>query len=210
MNYIAYLRRSTSIQDTTFESQLEAINEVIRQSNGTLLEIVEETESGKNTARPGLEKAVQRCKSTGATLIVKDMSRLGRNLKQICELFSAVNHIRISNLPTETPLILLQILGCFAEFEGQQISARTKAGMAVVKARGTKLGNPRWESALEKAHQVVRQNRDDFLKEIRPMIRNLRNEGHTWKAICQKLNGLGIKTRTGKSWTIQRTYQAAV
>jgi len=210
MNYIAYVRRSTSIQDTTFESQLEAITRVVEQTRGTLLQVVEETESGKNTTRPGLTKAVELCKATGSTLIVKDMSRLGRNLKQICELLSCGVKLRISNLQMETPLFLLQILGCFAEFEGQQISARTKAGLAIIKARGVKLGNPRWHGALEKAHNTVRQGRVDFLKEIKPMIISLRSEGKTWKEVCQKLNDLGIKTRTGKVWTTGIAYQAAV
>ena len=72
------------------------------------------------------------------------------------------------------------------------ISQLTKQGMQRAKQRGVKLGNPNWNNALKKAHTTVRQNRNDFLTEIRPFIRKLRNEGHTWKSICNKLNELGI------------------
>lgn len=209
MNYIAYLRRSTNIQDTSFASQLEAIQTVVAGSGGTILEVIEETESGKCVTRPGLARALQLCRKHGATLIVKDMSRLGRNLKQIVNILSDGTPCRFSTLPMQTPTILLQIMAAFSEWEGAQISARTKAGLAVVKARGTKLGNPKLAEARTKAQQAIRSNRTEYLKEIQPMIRQLRNEGMKWSSICDKLNGLGIRTRNGCSWTTGSAYQAA-
>lgn len=90
--------------------------------------------------------------SEGDTIIVAELSRLGRSLKQILEIVELcqkkkVNIIMIregiqTNNNSPVNKLLLSILGSLAEMERNLISQRTKDALALKKKNGVVLGRP--------------------------------------------------------------------
>lgn len=90
--------------------------------------------------------------SEGDTIIVAELSRLGRSLKQILEIVELcqkkkVNIIMIregiqTNNDSPVNKLLLSILGSLAEMERNLISQRTKDALALKKKNGVVLGRP--------------------------------------------------------------------
>ena len=61
--YIAYYRTSTKRQNLGLEAQAEAVHNFIKaEADAELIAEYQEQESGKNDARPELEKALYACK----------------------------------------------------------------------------------------------------------------------------------------------------
>jgi len=90
------------------------------------------------------------------------------------------------------------MMAAFAEHEAKEISRRTKEALAAAKARGTKLGNPRWKSSLTKARATRGQNRP--APQVIETIKKKREEGLAWRRIAADLNGMGIKSLRGGPW----------
>ena len=81
--FVAYLRVSTAKQGRSglgLEAQHEAVQQFVTGRGGKIIapEFVE-VETGKRNDRPELEKALKRCRLTGATLVVAKLDRLSRN-----------------------------------------------------------------------------------------------------------------------------------
>jgi len=94
------------------------------------------------------------------------------------------------------------ILALMAQRERELISARTKAGLEVAKARGVKLGNPHFKSALEKARQSVASRKTAFNQEVMKAIEEIQETGiSTLAGVADCLNKRGIFTPRGKSFT---------
>ena len=102
------------------------------------------------------------------------------------------------------------VMALVAEQEREAISQRTKAALAAVKARGTKLGNPRPETAYfcdrgaataagQKGGEAVRQSADAFAALIKPALDDL--AGRSANATAHELNRRGVRTARGGVWT---------
>ncbi|WP_268246183.1 recombinase family protein [Candidatus Sulfurimonas marisnigri] len=86
----------------------------------------------------------------GDTLIVTELSRLGRNMLEILNLIERFNEANIKVVFVNQPelstadnalsKLLYSIYGYFAETEREIISERTKAGIAVARASGKLIG----------------------------------------------------------------------
>lgn len=88
----------------------------------------------------------------GDTLIVAELSRLGRNMIETINIISGLSEknvklifVRQPELSTTGPhtKLLLAIYSYFAEAEREFISLRTKQGLAAAKASGKLLGRPK-------------------------------------------------------------------
>jgi DNA invertase Pin-like site-specific DNA recombinase len=81
--FVAYLRVSTDRQGKSglgLEAQRTAVHQFVAQRGGEIIAPeYREIESGKVNNRPELEKAMKRCRLTGATLLVAKLDRLSRN-----------------------------------------------------------------------------------------------------------------------------------
>ena len=103
----------------------------------------EEVQSGADNNRPELEKAIEHCRKTGATLLVAKLDRLSRRVSFIAGLLERKGlEFKVASMPNATNF-QLHIYAALAEQERWFISQRTKAGLARAKERGVKLGGKR-------------------------------------------------------------------
>ncbi len=142
--FVAYYRVSTDRQGRSglgLDAQREAVAGQVQRAGGEIVADFTEIESGKRADRPELRAALAEAKRHRATLIIARLDRLSRNMAFIANLVDArIDFIACDN-PHATRLTL-RILVAVAEHEREMISARTKAALAIAKARGVRLGNP--------------------------------------------------------------------
>ena len=91
-----------------------------------------------------------------------------------------------------------------AEKERRLISERTRAALAVRKARGARLGNPRnAATAARLGNAVQTRNADAFAERVLPLIDALRASGRTsLRDLADALNARGIPTARGGRWHV--------
>lgn len=205
-NYVAYLRVSTNKQGIDGLG-IEAQETAIKAYNGNVIAKYVEVESGKRKDRPELTKALEHCKLTQSTLIVAKLDRLSRNVHFISSLMESGVEFIACDFP-EANRLTLHILAAVAEHEAKATSDRTKAALAVAKARGVKLGNPNLtaEGRVKGTLQGIKTNiesADAFARRVSPTIEAYKNMGKGLRKIAEELNNVGIKTPRGKLWTAQ-------
>jgi DNA invertase Pin-like site-specific DNA recombinase len=151
---IGYIRVSSF--DQNIERQLEGL---------TLDKVFTDKASGKDTERPQLEALLDYIRE-GDTLVVHSMDRLARNLDDLRRLVSELTakHItiyftkeRLNFTGEDSPMaiLLLSVMGAFAEFERALIRERQLEGIALAKKRGVYKG--RKKSLTPVQAQLIKQ-----------------------------------------------------
>ncbi len=139
--HIGYARVST--QDQTLALQLDALKATGCER------IFQDTASGTNTERKGLEQALDHVRA-GDTLVVWRLDRLGRSLRHLIEAITALAARGIGfksiteqiDTTTSGGKLIFHVFGALAEFERDIIRERTQAGLAAAGARGRRGGRP--------------------------------------------------------------------
>ncbi|QKE29968.1 resolvase [Arcobacter acticola] len=156
--YLAYIRVSTDKQ--SLENQKHKILEYAYENKIKIDDFIQiEISSRKNQKDRLLDDVFLRLKDND-TLIVTELSRLGRNMLEILNLIERFNKSNIKLIFVNQPelstannalsKLLLSIYGYFAETEREIISERTKQGLAVAKAKGKKLGRQKGQQVTSK------------------------------------------------------------
>lgn len=107
--------------------------------------------SGKRDARPDLEAALKALRP-GDTLFVWKLDRLGRNLKHLVTTVDKLAERKIgfkvltghgASIDTTTPSgkLIFGIFASLAEFERDLIAERTRAGLAAMSHKETRVGD---------------------------------------------------------------------
>jgi DNA invertase Pin-like site-specific DNA recombinase len=138
---VGYARVSTVEQNTSLQVMGLRAQGVAR--------VFEESASGVNS-RPELERLLY-CLRRGDVLCVYKVDRVARSLVDLLRVIERVASVGASfrsitePIDTSTPvgLMLLQLLGAFAQFERSVIRERCAAGRAAALARGVVFGRPR-------------------------------------------------------------------
>jgi len=82
------------------------------------------------------------------------------------------------------------------------ISQRTKAGLAIAKARGVVLGNPNAREAIVSAHKAIQERKQGFAVTAIAFIREIQSTGvQSLNRIADCLNKRGERTPRGGKWT---------
>lgn len=214
---IAYYRVSTKKQGESglgLEGQVAAVADYIQRHDRELLSEYTEVETGKGKTRPELLKAIAHARRSKATLVVAKLDRLARNVA----FTSALMETKVDFVACDNPhanKFTIHILAAVAEHEAEMISHRTKVALVAAKVRGKKLGSARpghWNGrererlvgltkarvAAAEAHRVAAA---ESYSDLLPLLRALRDQGHTLKAIASELNKMGHTTRRGKAWS---------
>ena len=107
--------------------------------------------------------------------------------------------------------LTIGIMASFAQHEAEQIAKRTRAALAQKKARGFTLGKPENLTDLDRAKGVVaikdNARQHPANRQASELIRLYQRDALTLRAIAQRLNEHGFRTRYGKRYqseTVQR------
>ena len=150
---LAYIRASTDKQDA--KNQRHEILEYANKHKTSIDEFIEITiSSSKNSRQRRIEELTHKLKP-GDTLVVTELSRLGRStgevillIKQLVEYGVRVIIIKQNlNIHQDsqdiTTKVMITQLALFGEIERDFISLRTKEALAAKKAQGIQLGKPK-------------------------------------------------------------------
>jgi DNA invertase Pin-like site-specific DNA recombinase len=216
--FVAYLRVSTARQGKSglgIEAQREAVGRFVRERGGKIIapEIIE-VESGKHNDRPELDKAIKRCRLTGATLVVAKLDRLSRNAAFLMTLRDSGVGFVAADLP-EANTMTVGVMAVVAQHEREAISARTKAALAAARKRGKALGGhrenvPEIGRFQELAVRVVQEKAQAKAEDRRDVIEALVAEGLSMNAMAARLNEASVRTARGGAWTataVKRTME---
>ena len=138
---IAYVRRSSdNRQRYSIEAQKAYISEFAERNNLFILDWYEETKSGKNLDRPEWKECLKASRRSKAPIIVKSLSRLGRNAAAVINTLDTEKVI-VADRGLECDRLTLNLLAVIDQAELERISERTRLGLQRAKARGVKIGN---------------------------------------------------------------------
>lgn len=205
--FVAYLRVSTEKQGDSglgLSAQQDAVARFVRSPDVVITTFVE-VESGRKSDRPQLAAALQRCRETGAVLLIAKLDRLARNVAFIARLMESDVRFIACDMPTADPF-RLHIEAAVAEEEARKISQRTKAALAAAKAKGVTLGGfrGRYLSAddLTAGIKVRQDNAATFAARMMPAINDAKSAGaSSLRDIAAALTARGITTQRGGEWT---------
>ena len=204
--FVAYYRVSTTKQGINglgMDAQKDAIQKFLNGGDWHLVAEFSEVESGKQTNRPQMQKAIELCRKEKATLLIAKLDRLSRNAAFLLNLQESGIKFIAADMP-HADNFTVGILAMVAQKERELISVRTRAGLAAAKRRGTKLGNPKPARAIKMAVRRNGELADTFAKDIQGTIKEIRKAGMTsLRKIAHCLNVRGFKTRNGNMFKAQ-------
>ena len=209
--FVSYLRVSTKRQGESglgLEAQRQAVALFLNGGNWQLVEEHVEVESGKHDHnRPSLLAALDACKVYGATLVIAKLDRLSRDAHFLLGLQKAGVKFVAADMP-EANEMMVGVMSLVAQAERRMISERTKAALAVAKAKGVKLGNPNGAAPLRAAATTETRAKGaatnskkagDFAERLRPVLSTMDNLSA--RAAAADLDRRGIATARGGKWS---------
>ena len=198
---VALVRVSTDKQ--TVENQEFAIKQ--KYPNTKIIWFREDDTSGtkKFKNRPILQDAIKTAKRLRVPLVVYSLSRLGRTYEVGQFLEDNKGKIKLDVL--DTPNLDDAIAGfhvAINRMERINISNRTRAALARLKAEGVDLGNlTNLAEVRVRGHATIKANADKYAKDIRDIIEGIKLSGiKTLQGIADALNNRGVKTYKDKVW----------
>jgi DNA invertase Pin-like site-specific DNA recombinase len=151
MKTIAYVRVSTDAQDVTH--QRLAVLEFARTERMVVDTFLEIQASSRHSLTVRQIEALFDSLERGDTLIVSELSRLGRSVGEIIttvdrlvhhqiRVFALKEGLRLTGAQDLQSRVIVTLFGLFAEIEHTLLSLRTKEALAAARAAGKRLGRP--------------------------------------------------------------------
>lgn len=203
--YVVYTRVSTEDQGRSglgLEAQERDIAIFLDKFSDIPFEIIGEfrdVQSGADSERPELTKALELVRKTGAELLVAKLDRLSRKVSFIATLMDDKRvKLRVAQMP-QADKFQLHIYAALAEQERTFISERTKAALKAAKGRGVRLGGLRDKTM--KRNEAIQQKADAEAAKVMRIVGPLRASGQTLSAIAETLDSMNIPTSRGGKWT---------
>ena len=221
--FIAYYRVSREEQGKSglgLKAQKRSVNEYISE-NGVLMGEFEDIESGASEVRGGMRDAIEACKRYGATLVVKEMSRISRGGYKFRQQLEEANINFLECSSPHDPEVVKDIKFALAKEERTKVRQRTRDALAEIKykiSKGevhisktgnvvTSLGSPdnlttlARERSIEVRVKKANENPDNvragaFIKELKKGDDSL-----SFNVIARKLNQAGFYTSKGKNFS---------
>jgi DNA invertase Pin-like site-specific DNA recombinase len=207
-NAIAYYRVSTQRQGKSglgLEAQKAAVVRFAEAENIEILGEHIEVETGKGAdamdRRPKLAEALAAARKAKCPVLVAKLDRLSRDVHFISGLMAHKVPFIVAELGADADPFMLHLWAALAQKERELISRRTKEALAVKKAAGAVLGNPRALETIGLAHAANRAAADRHAANVLPIVRELQAAGlKTTRAIADALNARRVRTARGGAW----------
>lgn len=165
---VGYSRVSTEEQD--LKNQRLEILEYASKNDLKITTWVEKKVSSRKSTKERLIDVLLERLNEGDTLIVAELSRLGRSVGQIAIIVNTLiktgvalvcikENIKLNGTPDIQSKVMLTMFSLFAEIERDLISERTKAGLARARAEGKLIGRPKGlgKSRLDGKEEEIRE-----------------------------------------------------
>ena len=204
---VIYRRVSTSEQSKSglgLDAQMNTATKFCESEGFEIAAAFQDVASGKLPleGRPGLAAALAKAARLKCPVIVSKLDRLSRDVAFISGLMSRGVPFIVAELGADTDPFVLHLYAALSEKERKLISQRTKEGLAVVKCRGVKLGNPtNLSEAQAKGRAANVAASVAFGGRMIPTIEALVAGGKSLNAIAAQLNGMNVPTMRGGRWT---------
>jgi DNA invertase Pin-like site-specific DNA recombinase len=208
---VGYRRTSTKDQRLGIESQDARLAAIASEKTCSIDTVFTEHESGGDNARPELDRAIRHARRINAYLVVAKLDRLARDSTFLMKLYDGNVPIIFGDLPdidgSAASRLMLQVMSSIAEFERRRIGERTRDALAILKARGVKLGNPAnlTPEAIAKGSRIAAERRTaraiDEMSDVAEFALKMRREGASLWKIAHALNDARYLTRQGRPFS---------
>ena len=216
-----YLRVSTQKQNAShlgLESQMQICESYIKETEGQLVKVFQDVQSGKSKDRKGLLDAIEFCKKNKCELVFAKLDRLARDVEFTFKVVNTGIQVHFCDMPQLNPLIL-GVMATVAQYERELISQRTKQALAAKKTRGCKLGRTSGADVQEMCAASATARREKARnnptnKIIWGVLSQYTDGGKRmpstdeYERVCLTLSGMGVTTSTGLPFNVSRARNA--
>lgn len=208
-----YLRLSREDGDKTesnsIRNQRELLSDFIKKQSDMEMvdEYIDDGYSGTNFDRPGFQRMIEDAKKGKVNcIIVKDLSRLGRNyietgkyLEQVfpfmgIRFVSVTDHYDSAKESSDSDQFIIPFKNLINDAYCKDISTKIRSQLDVKRKKGQFIGSFAAYGYLKdpknKNHLII----DEYAAEIVRMIFKLKLEGHNAEHIAMQLNEMGVLT----------------
>jgi hypothetical protein len=226
-----YVRVSTSEQAETgvsLEAQIAKCEAYCHLFELEVVEVIEDKgESAKTLKRPGIQRALDLLRSDKVdALVVVKLDRLTRSVADLNTLIERFfterggKHLLSINDSIDTRSaggrLVLNVLCSVAQWEREACAERTREALAHKKTQKLRTGgipfgyridesNP---ARSKKTNSPVALVENEIEQEALAIVRKLRQQGMSIRAIVEELNKRGVPTAKGGTWHIQTVQRA--
>lgn len=200
--YVAYMRVSTKDQDYGIEAQHEAL-----LSYAPVAFYIDKVSGKRISNREQLNAALEHCKEENATLLFYKIDRLARDVESIFQIRNSGISLHCHEFP-ELNTFTLGTLAAVAQYEREQISKRTKDGLAMARKNGKKIGatghkvrtykkfreNGKKSTGGKVVHKAAIRRNASLANAVYQLVAV---DGLTFLEASMKLNQLGFKAPKG-------------
>jgi len=205
---VVYTRVSTneqSIEGVSLDMQESKAKSYCHLNDLFIKNIFSDIASGKTAKRPGLQDALESCK-TGDTLIVYSLSRLSRSVMDTLTIADdltqrGIDFVSLSErIDTSTPAgrLVLTVLSAMSQWEREQLAERTHDALQTKRARGERTG------AIPYGYQLAKDGihliKDQMEQVMISLVKDLKKEGKSLRQIAERLTLEGFVPKRGKRW----------
>lgn len=166
---IGYIRVSTQQQDCN--NQKLSLLDYAHKNNLIINRFIESQASSRKTLRERKADTLLELEE-GDTVIVSELSRLGRSVTEVIQIINSFIHGKISficikeNIVVKEQLdmqskMLVTLFSLFAEIERDLVSQRTKEALDALKKRGKRLGRP-----VGTITKLILEDKEDQVKKL--------------------------------------------
>lgn len=208
MRIVGYTRVSTEEQareGISLEAQKSKIAAWAEALGHEILAMEEDAGvSGKDMNRDGLQRAIERCCEQQAALVVYSISRLSRSTRDTlmaaerldkhgANLISLTERIDSTSASGKMIFRLMAVLN---EFERDQVSERTQAILRHKKEKGEVYASIPF--GFDRQGDRLVENEEEM--RTVDLIRKLRAEGYSLRAVAEELNDRQLPTKNCRKW----------
>jgi len=158
-------------------------------------------ESGRGRRRGELLAALERCRESGALLLVPELAAVGGDLAFL----EALLETRVALCAADAGAVRRPVLGLLRDVALHQralASERSREALRAARGRGARLGSPRPELGSRAGVAALRAGAEAHAQRVAPVLAELllSNPGASLRALAEGLEALGVPTPRRGAW----------